>query len=62
MKQQVLQYLESLTSKELEEVFQNFVEYRENTILEEKVMQLEIQVEELQERLDCINYRDNYYE
>lgn len=62
MKEQVLEYLESLTAKELEEVFKNFVEYTENCILEEKVCYLEMKVDELQEYIDCMKYSDGYYE
>lgn len=59
---QVLAYLETLSSVELEEVFKNFVEYRENSILEEKVCYLEMKVEELEEYIDCLKYSDGYYE
>lgn len=59
---QVLEYLEGLSSKELEEVFKQFVEYRENTVLEEEVLKLEVLVEDLKYELDCINNRTSYYE
>lgn len=61
-KNQVLEYLEGLTAKELEEVFKNFVEYRDNTVLEEEVLKLEVQVEELQDVIaNCNSNSRDYY-
>ena len=44
--QQVLDYLQQLSSQELEDVFKEFVEYRENWLLEEVVMKYEMRIED----------------
>lgn len=58
-KDQVLKYLSSLSSKELEEIFSEFVEYTNNYILEDRICSLECKIDELEEEL---YFRNGGYE
>lgn len=59
--QQVLDYLQQLSSQELEDVFKEFVEYRENWLLEEVVMKYEMRIEELEEEVEILRNGNAYY-
>lgn len=60
---QVIEYLNTISSSDLESIFQECVEYTNNYLLEDKIMELESKIEALEEEVDFLrNYKDGYYE
>lgn len=61
-KKEVLEYLDTLSSIELEDVFKNFIEYTDNIELEDEICSLQVRIDELEEHIECLKYSGGYYE
>lgn len=60
---QVIEYLNSLNQSDLESVFQEYVEYTNNYILEDTICSLENKVDELTSEIEYLrDYKNGYYE
>ena len=60
---QVVEYLNSLNQSDLESIFQEFVEYTNNYILEDTIYSLENKVDELTSEIEYLrDYKNGYYE
>ena len=60
---QVIEYLNSLNQSDLESIFQEYVEYTNNYILEDTIYSLENKVDELTSEIEYLrDYKNGYYE
>lgn len=60
---QVVEYLNSLNQSDLESIFQEYVEYTNNYILEDTICSLENKVDELTSEIEYLrDYKNGYYE
>ena len=55
-KDAVYEYLEGLNNTQLHNLFKDFVEYKENCILEDEIFHLENKVDELEELLETLQH------